>query len=259
MILFSFAFFHQATKELSYKLDLDLVIDLTVIAHKSNLGTPFALGCKYLLKKLGTFSKYGLDRPYSCIMFTEEHLKKILPVLKHTPIPNDNFLCNVRYILSDGKSENDGDVFEQPGAEKRYISHSSNQLHARLLQRCIHSVELYGTGINADGLFVRDEDDSFSYHGGARIAEWYDGRGRGTHNYRFVIKYTSRGEESGWAIMRYRFLSNQGEDNPPVRKICWWSPYSKHLDVPPMKGWVPHDPLARGNPWLKYNLNETIE
>lgn len=192
-------------------------------------------------------------------MFTEEHLKKIFPVLKHTPLPND-YISNIRRILSEKISESDNEVFEQPGAEKRYISYSSNMLNRRLVLRCIHSIELCGTGINADGLFAQEDDYDFDYRGGDRTAEWFDGRGEGNHIYNFAIRYTNRGEEDGWAIVRYRYLPNQEEDDySPIYKICWWAPYSKQMDTPPLKGWVPHDPLARGNPWLKYNLKETIE
>lgn len=62
----------------SLKLDLDLVIDLTTIAHEANLSAAFQRGIDYLLWKL--------DHPNLTLgrgMFIEEHLKKILPLLKY--------------------------------------------------------------------------------------------------------------------------------------------------------------------------------
>ena len=78
----------------------------------------------------------------------------------------------------------------------------------------------------------------------------------------------TKNAEEGWAIVRYTPPpprppadddDEEDEEVPPSNyKICWWSPYSKNLQIPPMVGWVPYDKLARGNPKLKYFFCESI-
>ena len=48
------------------------------------------------------------------------------------------------------------------------------------------------------------------------------------------------------------------DSNSVVKKKCWIAPHSSNLKYPPLKGWVPCDPLARGNPTIKYVLNDEI-
>ena len=44
-----------------------------------------------------------------------------------------------------------------------------------------------------------------------------------------------------------------------VKKLCWIAPCSKNRKLPPLQGWIPSDPAARGTPTLKYILRESID
>lgn len=71
--------------EKSHKLDLDTVIDLTVITHQANLTTAFKEGMCYLLRKMNTW-EYQEGPPlegYSRVIFTEKRIKKIFPLMKY--------------------------------------------------------------------------------------------------------------------------------------------------------------------------------
>ena len=51
------------------------------------------------------------------------------------------------------------------------------------------------------------------------------------------------------------------EDGDPIgvdKKKCWIATQSTNHRYPPRKGWVSCDPLAKGNPEIKYVLNEEI-
>jgi hypothetical protein len=63
-------------------------------------------------------------------------------------------------------------------------------------------------------------------------------------------------ERDNWVIIR-ETIGEQDEDGDVdydslVRTICWESPCSANLFLPPKDNWRPVDPLARGNPTIEY-------
>eukprot|EP00956_Cyclotella_meneghiniana_P014120 scaffold20986_cov42-Cyclotella_meneghiniana.AAC.1 len=242
----------KSLKELhqAYKLDLHLVIDLTAIAHQTNMGKVFEFGIRYLLGKF----RYGVRRvrqgqKSSAIMFTEEHLKKIFPLLKLLSPYDDTYELYEHELLEledtlvqvlhrpDGINKSLTDMLNEPGVEKLLVAYYRQSENKDLIKKCISLIELSGTGQrNLDGPFI-------GYFSGWRRIATNDG-GRLT----FMIERTKKDGDEVWAIVRY-----------PANKIYWWAPYSQNLSVPPLRGWVPCDELAKGNPTLKYILNETVE
>lgn len=57
---------------------------------------------------------------------------------------------------------------------------------------------------------------------------------------------------------------DDGEDPEPDFKAteenkCWIAPCIHNRKCPPLKGWIPADPVARGNPTIKYILRGLVE
>jgi hypothetical protein len=157
--------------EQAYELDLDLIIDLTEVAHNANLSKAFERGISYLGGKLRGGIYWSLPgTPYDRVMFTEEHVSRIFPLLKHCPLPND-YITSISFHLNCANMNRE-EMFEQPGIEKVYVSSSHQQLQYRLLRKCISHIELTGSTCNADGIFEREEYECYTYEGGDRTATW---------------------------------------------------------------------------------------
>ena len=229
--------------EQSYKLNLHLIIDLAVIAHQTNMKEVFEDGIDYLLKKLSG----------SMIMFTEEHLQKILPLLKHLP---SNFSTNSglsrlgRTLAALHGPERDDksltDMLNEPGVEKILVAHCREKAGNDLINRCISEIQLCGTGRRmVDGPFSRNIQ---GWRGNTVLFEGV--------SVRFWIKRATKDGEEVWAIVCNPFARLNDESQ---QEIYWWAPYSQNLYMPPLRGWVPCNELAKGNPTLKYILNETVE
>eukprot|EP00956_Cyclotella_meneghiniana_P012754 scaffold18149_cov48-Cyclotella_meneghiniana.AAC.6 len=202
-------------------LNLNLVIDLTLIAHESNMSSVFQSCIVYLLRRLiiQPFPYRGKgSSPYTNIMFTEEQLKKIIAILGQSGY--DNHLTRKFIIVlneSDQVNRSLQDVLNDPGVAKDFVHSRRQKVSDYFIMRCISRIEVSGTGRNADGGFKKTTD-----------------------------------KEIGWAILRDEV---DGEED---LKTCWWAPCSENLPVPPLAGWVPYDELATGHPTIKYILNESV-
>ena len=127
------------------------------------------------------------------------------------------------------------------------------------MYQCISHIELIGTTCNADGAYERDWPcwDSFQQPE-ERTARW------GGQRVTFEIKFLKENDYEGWAIVRRNPQEYDEDgvrifDDDIVEKRCWIAPCTTNRKHPPLKGWVPCDPLASGNPTIKYILNNSIE
>jgi len=227
-------------------LDLNLVIDLTLIAHKSNMSSVSESGASYLLGRLAILPFPYRDvpsGPYTNIMFTEEQLKKVFPIVGRVGSRILNGSEQVNRSLQA--------VFSEPGLAKDFVHGRRQQVRDYFIMRCISHIELSGTGSDSDGRFMKTVAME-----GSLSDTWFGGNGNwGGKNVRFTIQKNTKDdsdEEIGWAILRDDV---DGEEHP---KTCWWAPCSENLPVPPLAGWVPRDELATGNPTIKYILNESV-
>ena len=128
--------------EKRYTLDIDLIIDLVIVAHKANMDDIFKQGMKYILNKMNS-----TEIPYGSLMFTESQLEKLRPVLKYakecryegcSPPPL------VRALLDSS--------IEQSNFPKSFIQGSQQSNERDLLSNCISHIELSGAGC-ADGSY----------------------------------------------------------------------------------------------------------
>ena len=229
--------------EKKQKLDLDLIIDLVIVAHKANMEDALKPGLRYIWRKL-----QSSQVPYGRLMFTETQLTRLLPVLKYSK-------ANWRRL---DLYNTDLDLEEDDFA-KEFVSSSQRWENNSLLSRCISHIELSGTTCNADGEFTQcfgcwdrykpDEE---------RKDRW------GGHQVTFRVQYWEPKDEDtykGWAIVRKYPPTGMDEDGDPIgvdKKKCWVATQSTNHRYPPRKGWVSCDPLAKGNPEIKYILNEEI-
>ena len=233
-------------KERSYTLDLELIIHLTSVAQEAHFSSAFEMGREYLLGKL-TASVYRRNDPYGRIMFTEEQVKQIFSMIKDTPQPNHH-IENLKYFL-DGGDKSFEKIVNYPGIENEYVLRCKDIQNCYFLWCAISHLEITGADC-ANGVYEREMWCDSWYTGSERTSMW------GGRRVKFQIQFTSRGDENGWAIVRFEEPANDEDD--PVYEICWWAPYSRNMSLPPAKGWVPHDPLARGNsnPSIEYILRE---
>ena len=237
-------------------LDLELFIDLAIIAHKATFRDAF--GDHYKDYLLDTMENEGCR--YNRTIFTEEHLKKVFPLLKENPtFGRTELSLMLETMLGNSPGEKSLDeMLDTPNIDKIFVQYCSNSYHTRLLRKCIRKIQLNGTDCKADGLFVKSLFDENCYDCGHRTDNW------GGEVVKFQIKYTTRddvhGKESGWAIVRYVPNEDEEDDNDEYTdyKICWWAPYSKNLNVPPFEGWVSQDPRACGDPQITYILRESV-
>lgn len=236
--------------ERSLTLDLDMVIDLTVICHEANIRLAFEKGILYLAHKMTEF-RIPPGHPYGNVMFEVKHLKKIFPLLRHAPLdPYTHDMIN--YMMSAQSVETLEDIIDRPRVEKEFYSYCQYQHTENLLLMCISRIELTGTGVDADGPYSRDSvNDPFKKFGNPPIS-W------GGQWVKFEIRRSFNGKQNRWAILRVELTQLLLPDDVDKEyKLCWWAPYSGSM-LPPLAGWVPVDPMARSNPRIKYCLKSSI-
>ena len=234
-------------KERSYTLDLELIIDLIAVAQEAHFSSAFQKGRKYLLVKL-TDSVYNRNGIYHRGMFTEDHLKRIFPMIKDAPRPDAHVEHLSRFLDRGDKTTEE--ILSSPRIEREYVSKCRDDQNEFLLWCAISHLELSGAGV-ADGEYERDRMCTDVYNADDRTILW------GGRRNRIEIRFTTRGDESGWAIFRFEEPDNDEEDFGED-EICWWAQCSSNMSLPPAKGWVPRDPLARGNPSIEYILRESF-
>jgi hypothetical protein len=243
-------------KEKKFKLDLDFVIDLVNVSHQASLDAAFSEGIKYIWRKLTSDIV-----PYGRMMFEEKHLVSLVPLLKYSIDNKKNLGLRHDWLISEERLIASPEMgLDHTDFPKQFISECQNLEQQHLLDSCIWHIELSSSHCNADGSFYREDGSWDVYQPDdeeeGRTSEW-DGI-----EVKFEICYW-REDFEGWAVVRY-WIPEFDEDGEPdynsmVRKLCWIAPYSKNRKLPPLQGWIPSDPAARGYPSLKYHLRESID
>jgi len=246
-------------------LDLDFIIELVDVTHRANMEEAFKVSMEYIWEKLRS-----ADIRYGRLMFTEENLKKLSPLLKYSKNNRDRIwgpygIGGFQFTESNlitGSSGWDGkdDLvhFDDEQFAKVHIARSQKVAETLLLRQCISHIELSGTSV-ADGAYEGEDccwDVYVPPHGDRREGTW---NGQLVN---FVVKYWTDDDFAGWAIVRKYCTGLDEEGNPDldteVELKCWTAPYSQNLKWPPRRGWVPADQLARGDPKIEYILHEKI-
>lgn len=120
--------------------------------------------------------------------------------------------------------------------------------------RCISHIEVPRSLCKADGDYPVYCLERYRQLPGEEQTDMWGGQ---EVTFRIQLWYPE-GEDKfeGWTIVRrYCPAILDGVPNEheiAVKKKCWIVPHSTNLRYPPLKGWIPCDPLARGNPQIKY-------
>eukprot|EP00985_Skeletonema_marinoi_P022058 scaffold13839_cov131-Skeletonema_marinoi.AAC.3 len=146
-------------------LDLDFIIELVDVSHMANMEEAFKVGMEYIWKKLRS-----ADIRYGRLMFTEENLKKLSPLLKYSmnnreriwgPDGIDGFQFEGSNLItghSGWDERNDLVHFDDEHFAKVHIARSQKQAENLLLNECISHIELSGTSSVADGGYERERE-----------------------------------------------------------------------------------------------------
>ncbi len=230
-----------ADTEKKFTLDLDLVVDLAVVSPEANLDKASKIVIDYLWSSMQnkTCCLYGRT------MFSEEHVKKLLPVLKYS---RDSLGYDASQFMGNSYDDTEINLDDQTFPKDFVVGCQREEQHY-LLDLCLKHIHGAGSGCKADGLY--------SFDLGAREAlDDFQGR-QDTWNGQtvtFGIKFINDLEDfCGWAIVR-----NPEDGMDVVGKICWVALHSRNSVIPPLTGWVPSDSHARGNPKLKYIFKHSV-
>ena len=129
--------------EKTFSIDIDLIIDLVIAAHKANIEGLFNDGMRYILSKMES-----MNTPYGSLMFTESQLEKLRPVLKYAK-ESGHAGYTTRYF-----HRKIGDICEDEDFPKKYISLVQHRDDQNLLRHCISHIEVSGTTCKADGCYA---------------------------------------------------------------------------------------------------------
>merc|ERR1712129_97596 len=237
------------------------IIDIVIVAHKSNMEDTFKEGMKYIWFKLNSIR-------HGSLMFTEAQLEKLQPVLEYSKENSHRLGLGIISLPTTTK-------LEEKDFPKHFISECQKEDAHEFLDSCISHVEISGSGSGADRKYEKDLFDLYTpMNEEERVRVpgekgWWDGQ-----QVSFRVQYWVPDSEyngtdptddedkfKGWCIIRRIPPTQVDEDDPyppSVKKICWIAPHSTNFKYPPLRGWIPYDPLARGNPTLKYLLNDSI-
>lgn len=214
--------------------DVDFIVDSVVSAHGANLGKSYDAGMAYIWDAL----KWSLA-PLGRTMFSEDHMKKLAPLLEET---KDGGLRELApYDLKSVTFPSD------------FVKDCSNWLTIANMTRFISHIRVLGSTCKVDGeykghppAFQADDDRKVKW-GGVMMRPFIE----------------CRTTEEGWAIM-LETIPPLDEDGEPdydsiVETVAWRAPHSGNMTFPPSEGWVPVHPLARGNIELTYVLKKEVK
>lgn len=259
-------------QEQNLTLDVNIVVDSVIVAQEANLMNTLRRSLKYCWEKM-----HESDVPYGRTMFTEDHLKKLTPVLSTCLTPE-----NIERIGA-GASWFHGGIYDFSGTIRHFdlklndptfptafVKASAQRLEESLLHRCIQEIEVSGAG-QADGIYHKMDYETMSEY----RCYGYERRRQTTWGGKmmsFVIKKCWEEKTQGWAIMRQYTLprnqraaqnndddeSDEEERDRVVENVCWVAPCSTTVHFPPLNNWKPVDPLARSGPKISYILRDEI-
>mmetsp|Transcript_4114 Transcript_4114/g.9235 ORF Transcript_4114/g.9235 Transcript_4114/m.9235 type:complete len:362 (-) Transcript_4114:62-1147(-) len=233
--------------EEDHSIDINLVVNAVVVAHEANLVGAQGKGLHYVVRKI-TDSR---SVPYGRTMFTEEHMKKLVPFLSKANLSRFGLL---------GRALHKNWDIDQPAFPQMFVSDATKMYEESLLHQCISHIQLSGTMCNADGVFIKPPTELMH-----RCYEYASDRtfDRGNGIMHFLIKQVKHvdnddNESCNWAIVARHSSINIGELKTVEEVTCWVAPYSTNMHLPPRNGWKSSNPLARGNPTLKYILKDKL-
>ena len=213
--------------------DVDFIVDSVALAHDANLKKAYKEGMHFIWRVLSFACA-----PFGRTMFSEDHMKKLAPLLEETDDGGIERDLSRRYDLK-------SDIFP-----KEFVNNCSNWLTIETMNRFISRIRVSGASCTVDGDYCGDTpifrtDDE-------RRVEW------GGVMMRPLLQ--CRTTEEGWAII-LETIPPLNEDGEPdydsiVETLAWKAPHSGNLTFPPSEGWVPVHPLARGNIELTYVLKK---
>ena len=215
--------------------DVDFIVDSVVLAHGTNLGKAYVQGMAYVWSALKwTFAPLGKT------MFSEEHMKKLAPLLEET-IDGPRGWNLPTYDLK-------SDAFPRD-----FVKNCSNWLTIGNMSRFISHIRVLGSTCNVDGDY-KGQPPAFRAVNDRKV-EW------GGVMMRPLLE--CRTTEEGWAIV-LETIPPLDEDGEPdydsiVETVAWRAPYSGSMTFPPSKGWVPAHPLAEGDIELTYVLEKEAQ
>ena len=211
--------------------DVDFIVDSVVLAHKTNLGKAYEKGMKFIWRTVRS-----LFAPFGRTMFSEDHMKKLAPLLEET---------------------NDGDFFRNLASDydlksatfpRDFVKNCSNWLTIDNMTRFISHIQVSGSTCKVDG----------EYDGSPPTYNAVDERKVEWGGVPMIPRIGCRTTQEGWAII-LETIPPLDEDGDPdydsiVETVAWRAPHSGNMTFPPSEGWVPVHPLARGNIDLTYVL-----
>ena len=212
-------FEHLGVDETKLSVDVDLLIDLVVIAHETNLSRAARVGVMYIWGKL----RLPREPPYNRTMFTESHLEKVLPAMLHelsgAAWPGGGPLYNPGYPFPN---------LDEPDFPKVFARVSIQQTEEALLHSCIKHIKLSDVECVVNG---RRYDIGGTCKKGTVISGRcyeYVSTG-GMVNFKIRKMLYDEVHFQGWAIVV--LIDDE------VEEICWVAPCSTALNFPPKRGW----------------------
>jgi len=186
--------------------DVDAIIDAVLLAEKMNLEGAKKAGMDYLHDKFTS-----VEVPYGRTMFNKAHIQKLSPLLAAN-----------KHILPWGLKKED---VLSPTFPRLYVMDNSRWIASRMLQDSISYITLAGTGCAADGDF--DGPYNYGEFETDRKVNW-DG---------VEVTFKIQKHHDNWAIVRCTLpdLDEDGHEDydSVVSTICWESPCSENLPLPP--------------------------
>lgn len=218
--------------------NLDLLVDAIALADKLMLKKSRIVGNGFLEARLNSVSV-----PYGRIMFTEDHFKTILPMLKNKTV-------NFGFIRGNPPEEMDSLLFP-----KYIVMALSDYRASKILAFMISKIIVSGTNSEIDGEFTIDI-----------TGECYESGRRCRWNGEEVTLDIDRNDDWDWAIIGELKILRANDDGDSDEEeydlfqvVLWKCPYSRNLKWPPNEpSWVPVEKLAHGTPKIECVLTSML-
>ena len=196
--------------------DLDILIDVILLADTAHLETAKETGVKVLRDRFRSLEK--------SILFTEEQIQRLVPLI-----------AKEETLMSE--------IFDESGlpAAKAAVSsplfapclvHQYSARHSEtLLKDAVTGVTLCNFGSDLDGRYKVHQGET----GGLRFVQ------KGLRTAQVKRRYVVKLVEGAWEIESYTYGIPGPAGNTSVVRTRWRCPNSGNMVLPPRTGWIPVD------------------
>lgn len=208
-------YFDSIKTENKIHSDLNKLIDAALVAMEHHLKNAEKKGASFLWNMTQSPLKFS-----GRMMLTKKLMQKMVPILA------------ANTMLQCGNDHYTKEALTDPSFPELFVLRTQNKLQQEMISGLLMNIQVFGTNCGIDGYYIRSKENDAEFVSKRR--NMYDGE---------YVQFKICRLEDDWVIYH-------DEHEDPI--ICWKSPLSENMPLPPRKNWTCMSRFATGNPEIRY-------